>query len=106
MDKPKPAHFLKNDSQSFRYVEKTNPHTSNLQFLTYGVYELTGNIQSGSLAHPQEEALLFCWKGEVVATVNGTEYKLNHYDTLYVPRGACYRLSQLTGESKVIVCRA
>lgn len=106
MDKPKPAHLLKNEAQSFRYVEKTNPQTSNLQFLTYGVYELTGKIASGLLSHAQEEALLFCWKGKVVANVDGTDYTLDHYDTLYIPRGASYRLSQETGESKVIVCRA
>jgi mannose-6-phosphate isomerase-like protein (cupin superfamily) len=106
MDKPKPAHFLNANSQSFRYVEKTNPKSSNLQFLTYGVYELSGAISSGSLAHPTEEALLFGWHGQAVATVNGKDYELNRYDTLYIPRGATYHLTQKTGETKVIVCRA
>ena len=106
MDKPKPAHFLNANAQSFRYVEKTNPSTSNLQFLTYGVYELTGKITSGALNHADEEALLFCWRGKVTATVNGAEYALDYYDTLYIPRGATYRLAQESGESKVIVCRA
>ncbi len=106
MDKPKPAHFLNAAAQSFRYVEKTNPAISNLQFLTYGVYELTGKIVSGSLSHAGEESLLFCWRGKVTATVNGVDYALDYYDTLYIPRGAAYRLSQESGESKVIVCRA
>ena len=106
MDQPKPPHFLASDSASFGYVEKTNPRSSNLQFLTYGVYELAGEVQSGLLAHPGEEALLFCWQGKAVASVNNQEYALEHYDVLYVPRGAAYRLSQPAGESKVIVCRA
>ncbi|MDB6024065.1 MAG: putative enzyme involved in inositol metabolism [Verrucomicrobiales bacterium] len=106
MDKPKPAHFLNANANGFRYVEKTNPQISNLQFLTYGVYELTGKIASGALAHPEEEALLFGWHGKVVVTVNGKEYALDRYDTLYIPRGATYRFAQESGESKVIVCRA
>jgi len=106
MDKPKPANFLSVDAASFRYVEKSNPHNSNLQFLTYGVYELTGAAQSGSLSHASEEALLFCWKGKAVAIVDGKEFVLEHYDTLYIPRGASYRLSQESGESKIMVCRA
>ena len=106
MDKPKPAHFLSSANGSFRYIEKTNPHSSNLDFLTYGVYELAGQAQSGALAHPGEEALLFCWQGRGTASLNGQEYLLEAYDVLYVPRGAAYRLSQAGGETRIIVCRA
>src|SRR5581483_11335754 len=106
MSTVKSASFLSNDAGSFRYVEKSNPHTSNLQFLTYGVYELSGPISSGALGHPDEEALLFCWKGATGVRMNGDHYPLETYDVLYVPRGAAYRLEQSEGESKVIVCRA
>src|SRR4029078_9411001 len=106
MDKPKPANFLANDSAKFVYVEKSSPQSSNLSFLTYGVYELKGAIASGSLAHPSEEALLFYWKGAADVQLDGKTYSLEHYDTLYVPRGATYRLSQNQGESKHIVSRA
>ncbi|MDB6125244.1 MAG: 5-deoxy-glucuronate isomerase [Pedosphaera sp.] len=106
MDPVKPASFLPVEASSFRYVEKSNPHTSNLEFLTYGVYELSGPICSGILAHPSEEALLFCWKGAVTVDLNGKSYSLEHYDVLYIPRGATYRLEQQDGESKVIICRA
>ncbi len=106
MNKPKPAHFLSSAAGSFRYVEKTNPHRSNLQFLTYGVYELSGEVESGLLGHPGEEALLFCWQGKGTAQIDGHEYALEHYDVLYIPRDTSYRLTQPNGESKVIVCRA
>ena len=102
----KPAHFLSGSSSAFRYTEKTNPQSSNLEFLTYGVYELSGQIQSGLLAHPGEESLLFCWAGKVTAQVNGSDYLLELYDVLYIPRDAVYRLLQPDGESKIIVCRA
>ena len=75
MDNPKPANFLSAQSQSFRYVEKSNPQTSNLQLLTYGVYELAGPVKSGWLAHPNEEALLFCLQDPVAARVDGREYE-------------------------------
>jgi mannose-6-phosphate isomerase-like protein (cupin superfamily) len=106
MDKAKPAHFLSSGSGSFRYLEKTNPFSSNLQYLTYGVYKLDGPTRSGVLVHASEEALLFCWKGAVVATVNDQDFELEHYDVIYIPRGASYALSQREGESKAIICRA
>jgi len=101
----KPSHFLSADAGTFRYVEKTNPLGSNLQLLTYGVYELNGSGRSGLLAHPDEEALLFCWKGSVVATAYGHDNALETYDVLYIPRNAPYRLSS-PNEARVIVCRA
>jgi 5-deoxy-D-glucuronate isomerase len=116
MNNPRPAHFIASETGSFRYVEKSNPRTSNLQFLTYGVYELSGQAQSSFLAHPGEEALLFCWQGRAVASLgqasgpspqhNPQDYALEHYDVLYLPRDSAYRLSHAEGESKVIVCRA
>src|SRR5438270_1237860 len=106
MNTPKPPHFLSSTAGSFRYVEKTNPHRSNLEFLTYGVYELRGKLESGLLAHPGEEALLFCWQGQATARISGRDYPLDHYDVLYVPRDTPYRLSQGEGEGKIIVCRA
>lgn len=106
MSTVKAASFLSTDDGSFRYVEKSNPHTSNLEFLTYGVYEMSGPICSGALAHPAEEALLFCWKGAANVRMNGEHYPLDTYDVLYIPRGAAYHLEQKEGESKVILCRA
>ena len=106
MNPPKVATFVPAETSVFRYVEKTNPQTSNLQFLTCGVYELSGPSYSSPLAHPGEEALLFCWQGEVTARLNGAKHDLKHYDVLYVPRGAAYQLEQAAGESEVIVCRA
>jgi mannose-6-phosphate isomerase-like protein (cupin superfamily) len=106
MDPVKPATFVSAETGSFRYVEKSNPHTSNLQFLTYGWYELCGPICSGTIAHPTEEMLLFCWKGTATVHLTDKSYTLETYDVIYVPRGAAYRLEQSAGESKVIACRA
>ena len=106
MNKPKPANFLPANNGAFRYTEKSNPQNSNLQWLTYSVYEMSGAVRSGTTAHSGEEALLFCWKGSATATVAGKDFGLNRYDVLYVPRGETYCLANSGGESKVIVCRA
>lgn len=106
MSIPKPATFVSADTAAFRYVEKSSPQTSNLQLLTYGWYELCGQVTSGALAHLTEEALLFCWQGQATVRLNGTSYALKHYDVLYVPRGATYQLAQDDGDSKIIICRA
>ena len=102
----KPASFLPTDACVFRYIEKCSLHTSNLDLLTYGVYELSGSVHSGAMAHPAEESLLFCWKGHATALVNEAEYPLDVYDVLYIPRGATYHLRQTDGDSKLIICRA
>jgi mannose-6-phosphate isomerase-like protein (cupin superfamily) len=106
MTHPKPATFVPAGAGALRYVEKSTPQNSNLDFLTYGVYELSGPLQSSPLAHPGEEALLFCWQGEVTATLAGASYPLRPYDVLYIPRGAAYQLGQAGGASRAIVCRA
>jgi mannose-6-phosphate isomerase-like protein (cupin superfamily) len=106
MNPPKPATLVPADAGQFRYVEKSTPHNSHLQWLTYGVYELTGAVQSSVLAHPGEEALLFCWQGEASVALDGVRYALQRYDVVYVPRGAAYRLSHNGGASRVIVCRS
>jgi len=106
MNKPRPAHFLSAELNGFQYLEKTNPRSSNLQFLTYGIYELLGPVQSGSLAHAGEEALLFCWQGKATVSVASQDYALDHYDVLYIPRDTPYRFSQAGGQTRLILCRA
>lgn len=106
MTGPKPATFVAAQNGTFRYVEKSNPQTSNLDLLTYGVYELAEHTISSKMTHPGEEALLFCWQGAVTVVMDGKDYALEHYDVLYVPRGAEYHFEHVGGASKIIVCRA
>lgn len=106
MSTVRPATFLAADAARFRYVEHSCPGTSNLDLLTYGVYELTGPVVSGRLGHVGEEALLFCWKGSARATLDGTHYELAEYDVLYVPRGSAYQLATDVPRASVVVCRA
>lgn len=107
MDHARPAHFIAASSGGFRYIEKTNPHSSNLQWLTYGVYEIENHVNSSPLAHPDEEALLFVWKGSPTLAVGSRRISLAPYDTCYIPRGDVYRFEQEDGQNAVVVvCRA
>ncbi len=109
MSTVKSASFLSTDAGSFRYVEKSNPHTSNLQFLTYvkRMARLSGPICSGALAHPAEEALLFSWKGTTSVRMNGEKYLLeNVRRALCAPRGAAFQLEQTDEEQGDPVPRA
>ena len=106
MNPVKPATFLPASARSFTYVEKTSPASSNLIYLTYGVYELEGTISSGALSHAGEEALLFNLKGDVAVELDGRTLVLSRYDVAYVPRGMVYRLRQESGPGRVVVCRA
>ena len=106
MPQPRPATFVPADSASFRYIEKSGPRTSNLELLTYGVFELEGAVRSGAIVHPDEESLIFCWRGSAGVILNGAAYALCAYDVLYVPRGAGYRIEQESGSSRLILCRA
>lgn len=106
MESAKPATLVPAAAGSFRYVEKSNPAVSGLDFLTCGVYELDGEIRTGLLAHPAEEALLICWRGAVGVTLGDTAHALARYDVLYLPRGAVYRLEHGSGESRIVLWRA
>jgi mannose-6-phosphate isomerase-like protein (cupin superfamily) len=106
MPQPKPATFVPSGSAPFRYIEKSGPRTSNLDLLTYGVYELEGPVRSGAIAHPDEESLNFCWRGAAGVILSGAAYALSAYDVLYVPRGAGYRFEQQSGSSRLVICRA
>jgi len=106
MSEVKPAHFVGADHGPFRYVERTNSSTSNLSELTCGVYEFSAPTATASICHPDEEAFLLGWTGDAQAIVDGKEYALSTYDSLYVPKGAVYRLRCKGAPAQVIVCRA
>ena len=59
----KPANLLKADEWRFEYREKSSPHTSNLELLTYGTYRIAPRAASTELFHRREEAIVYCLGG-------------------------------------------
>ena len=76
MSEIKSGHFIAAEADGFRYIEKSSPGTTHLQWLTYGVYEIDGTVATAAIAHPGEEALLFCWEGQTRVTLAGATYAL------------------------------
>lgn len=103
----RPAHLLRAEDFRFEYREKSSPHTSNLDLLTYGTYRTAPGGSSGELYHRKREALLFCLHGTPTVEVEGRSIPLRHYDTLYVPTDTPYRIAgQPAEETLLAICSA
>ena len=85
------------------FVQRFVPENANLQFLNCGEYRLQPGSRSVTFCRPEEESLLFMWKGVTSVELGGTCYDLANYDTLYVPRGAGFRLHNPGSEPAVII---
>jgi len=79
------------------------PQTANLQFLSCGEYTVPPGFASVPFCRPEEESLLFMWKGTAAVEVGGQTYDLAAYDTLYVPRGEAFRLRNASADPAVLI---
>ncbi len=87
--------------------ERFTPAAANLNWLSCAQYELSAGASSEPLALPNDESLLFMWQGSASVEIEGTLYSLASYDTLYIPKGARFQISNLKSENaKVIRCSA
>ena len=85
------------------YRQRFVPHTANLKFLSCGEFSLPPGATSVTFCRPEEESLLFMWKASAAVEVGGGSYALATYDTLYVPRGAAFRLHNGGTDPAVLV---
>src|SRR5438874_2230802 len=69
------------------YRERFHPGSANLQFLSCGEYEIAAGAKSQSASYPEEEALLYMWRGKACVALDGASYALASYDMMYVPKG-------------------
>lgn len=103
----KPGTLFKATAAKATYRQHFTPASAQLEWLSCGEHEIPAGASTGSLTLANEEALLFMWKGGVTVRVGGTDYGLAPYDTLYVPRGAEFRLTNHGAEAaKVVQCSA
>jgi mannose-6-phosphate isomerase-like protein (cupin superfamily) len=86
----KPGLLFRADKIGVEFRQRFTHAEANLQFLDCGEYRLAPGARSTTLSLPERESLLFMWKGETIAHVNGREFRLASYDTLYIPRGAAF----------------
>lgn len=106
-DSVKPGALFKAAAAKATYRQHFTPTTSDLNWLSCGEHELPPHLATGSLCLANEESLLFMWKGETIVTLTGNEYKLDSYDTLYIPKGTAFQIFNPTDETaKVLQCSA
>jgi mannose-6-phosphate isomerase-like protein (cupin superfamily) len=106
-DSVKPGTLFKADAPSVTYRQRFTPESARLEWLSCGEYTIEAGAQSETLSRPNDESLLFMWKGSVTVEVQGGAYELSPYDTLYIPRGAQFRISNRESEAAcVIQCSA
>jgi 4-deoxy-L-threo-5-hexosulose-uronate ketol-isomerase len=89
----KPAVFCRSAEAPVTYCEHFTPQSGNLEFLSCGEFTIKPDAGTQPLAFPDEEAMLFSWKGKATAHINGTNYEMAQYDTLYLPKGHAWSLS-------------
>jgi mannose-6-phosphate isomerase-like protein (cupin superfamily) len=78
-------------------------HDANLLFLNCGEYAIAPGAETILSSLPDRESILWMWKGTLTAEVNGKAYPLANYDTIYVPKGAPFRLRNTSGEPAVVI---
>ena len=102
MIEPGRLHRASDAEVAFR--QRFTPAEAGLLYLSGGEFLLAPRSRSRVFAFPGEESLLFLWRGEAVAEVEGVEYALAPYDILYVPSGAAFRLAN-PGETEARIAQ-
>lgn len=85
--------LFQSDAGKVVYRERFTPREAHLLYLSCGEFEAPPRTQSRSWCFPGEESLLFMWRGQIEVLLGERMYKLAAYDTLYIPHGAPFRLS-------------
>jgi mannose-6-phosphate isomerase-like protein (cupin superfamily) len=103
----KPAVVFRAAAPKVTFRQHFTPQTGHLEWLSCGEYELPTEAATGSLCLADEECLLFMWQGGATVRVQDDEYELETYDTLYIPRGAQFQISNRTSQiARVMQCSA
>lgn len=103
----KPGTLFKYSDSKVTFKQHFNPAAANLNWLSCGEYELPAKSDTGSLVMANDESLLFMWKGSASVKVEEKTYALASYDTLYIPRGAEFKIHNMSDEpARVVQCSA
>ncbi len=93
----KPGVLFRGESAAAAFRQRFIHAEANLQFLDCAEYELPPGGESSWLSLPGRESLFFMWKGGLQVELADSRHELAPYDTLYVPRGAKFRLRNSSG---------
>ncbi len=93
-----PGSLFKYDKPNVTFRQRFIHNEANLLFLNCGEFTLPPGMETVLSSLPDRESLLWMWKGVLEAEVNGKTYQLDNYDTIYVPKGASYKLRNRSTE--------
>jgi mannose-6-phosphate isomerase-like protein (cupin superfamily) len=103
----KPGQIFRASDSKVILRQHFTPSTANLLYLTCGEFDLPPETESQAWSLPGEETLLFMWKGESEASIDGCRFRMSPYDTLYIPRGASFRLRNPGPQAaRIVQCSA
>lgn len=106
-DTVKPGTLFKAIQPRAGYNPRFTPTTAKLEWLNCGEYLVEPGARLAALCQPDDESLLFMWRGSVEVAVAGATYSLAPYDTLYIPRGAQFQIANVKAElARIIQCSA
>lgn len=100
-----PGTLIKNEAPGVTYRQRFTPAETNLLFLSTGEFTVPPRAHSGRIALANEESLLWMWKGVATVNVDGADYLLAPYDTLYIPKGAEFRLCNASANETAVLWR-
>src|ERR1700746_70395 len=89
--------FRKTHSHHGRQVVIT-PHNSSMQHLCYGRILLDHNTPSVQFKTENKETALICLAGEATLSVNGQDFTLGKYDSVYIPPQVSVHVSALQAD--------
>jgi mannose-6-phosphate isomerase-like protein (cupin superfamily) len=92
----KPAQLFRAAAAAGTYCQRFIAPEANLLFLNCGEFELPPQAGPSCFSFPERESLLYQWKGTSTVQIDGAQYNLDEYDTLYIPRGAAFSIGNPT----------
>lgn len=103
----KPASLFESGAPRACFRQHFTPGQANLLYLSCGELELPPGTESQAMAFADVETLLFTWQGAARVTVDGCDYALSPYDTLYVPLGSSWRAANGSDSlARIVACSA
>ncbi|MGH9405060.1 MAG: 5-deoxy-glucuronate isomerase [Terriglobia bacterium] len=103
----RPARLIRASAPKATFRQHFTPREADMAFLSCSEFELPPETESQPLSFPGEESLLFIWKGEAAVSLDGRDYELMTYDTLYIPLDSASTLVNRSGTtSRIVACSA
>jgi mannose-6-phosphate isomerase-like protein (cupin superfamily) len=94
--------FIPNEKCFYDRVNKVSPENTSLDLLSLDSICIQPGATTESISAQNKETLLFSIFGKSSVEVDGKSYLLKHYDTIYIPVGLSFTITNPTDEESLI----